>query len=299
MSDEMRPVPFGELIERIFEEYAAAGSIFELPRESWYRKADARSYSIFGESCETPLGPAAGPHSQLAQNIVAAYLSGGRFIELKTVQILESLQIEKPCIDAADEGYNTEWSTELSLDAAWEEYAKAWILLHLIEFLFDLKATSASRSFAFNMSVGYDLEGIRSDPMQRFISRMKDSSSEPDFSRWISEALAKVPALLPSAGLEDKSGELDALETTISREMCTQVTLSTMHGCPPDEIEAICDHMLTRQGLDTYVKLNPTLLGFDTVCSILGDLGFTYVALDRAGFEHDLCYDDAIALIDR
>ena len=28
---------------------------------------------------ETPCGPAAGPHTQLAQNIVAAYLTGSRF----------------------------------------------------------------------------------------------------------------------------------------------------------------------------------------------------------------------------
>ena len=60
---------------------------------------------------ETPCGPAAGPHTQLAQNIIAAYLTGSRF-EVKTVQILdgEDLPVSKPCI-AADECYNVEWST--------------------------------------------------------------------------------------------------------------------------------------------------------------------------------------------
>ena len=102
-------------LARIFEEYSAAESIFELRAANWYRKNDHRSYTIFGKVCETPVGPAAGPHSQLAQNIVASYLAGGRFIELKTVQKLESLRIEKPCIDVPDEGYNTEWSTEKQL----------------------------------------------------------------------------------------------------------------------------------------------------------------------------------------
>ena len=38
------------------------------------------------------------------------------FIELKTVQILDRLELEKPCIDAEDECFNTEWSTEFTLD---------------------------------------------------------------------------------------------------------------------------------------------------------------------------------------
>lgn len=56
------------------------------------------------------MGPAAGPNTQLAQNIVV-FLADWRFIELKTVQIMDRLEIEKPCIDAEDECYNTEWST--------------------------------------------------------------------------------------------------------------------------------------------------------------------------------------------
>ncbi|WP_230978083.1 hypothetical protein [Treponema vincentii] len=44
---------------------------------------------LFGQRFENPLGPAAGPHTQLAQNIVAAYAAGCRFFELKTVQKLD------------------------------------------------------------------------------------------------------------------------------------------------------------------------------------------------------------------
>ena len=64
------------------------------------------------------VGPAAGPNTQLAQNILSAYLCGFRFIELKTVQTLDGEDLAKliprPCINAQDEGYNCEWSTELT-----------------------------------------------------------------------------------------------------------------------------------------------------------------------------------------
>ncbi len=299
MGDRMRVLPFGQLVERIFQEYSAERSIFGLHESRWYRKADSRTVQLFGEPCETALGPAAGPHTQLAQNIVSAYLTGSRFIELKTVQILDALEIEKPCIDAGDEGYNTEWSTELSLQQAWEEYAKGWILLHLVEELWDLRASGNTRGFMFNMSVGYDLAGIRNPRVQEFIDRMIDSSPEPRFQAWLQEADVRPAALLAGTGLEHKAPELSRLGERISGRICTSVTLSTMHGCPPNEIESICRHLLEERGLDTYVKLNPTLLGFDTVRTILNRLGYDYVTLDPDGFEHDLQYDSAITVLTR
>lgn len=38
--------------------------------------ANGKSLPIFGERIETPFGPAAGPNSQLAQNIIASYFAG-------------------------------------------------------------------------------------------------------------------------------------------------------------------------------------------------------------------------------
>lgn len=297
MGDKMRLLPFEELLERVFEEYRTQRSIFDLPEGSWYRKADKRTLEVCGERCETVLGPAAGPHTQLASNVLSSYLTGSRFIELKTVQILDALEIDKPCIDAGDEGYNTEWSTELALDEAWVEYARAWILLHLIEKLFDLKVSSEERSFIFNMSVGYDLKGIKTEPMQQYLARMKDSSTEARFGEMIEIVRNKVPAMLTGTGLEGKASELAGFD--VSPHICRSVTLSTMHGCPPDEIEAICSYMLTDQKLDTYVKLNPTLLGYDTVKEILNGLGYTYVELNREGFEHDLQYPQALEILTR
>jgi len=65
---------------------------------------------VHGHTAATPLGPAAGPHTQLAQNIVLSYLVGCRIFELKTVQILDELVIPRPCIDMRTVGFNVEWS---------------------------------------------------------------------------------------------------------------------------------------------------------------------------------------------
>ena len=235
---------------------------------------------------EPLLGPAAGPHTQLAQNILCAYLAGARAIELKTVQKLDSLEIDKPCIDAADEGYNVEWSTELSLDAAYDEYLKAWFLLHAAEALIT-ETPPSPPSFSFTMSVGYDLEGIRLEKMDRFIGRLIDSSGEPLFDRYRRETaeLAARPGLFAGTPWEHLATLLGEVAGTVSPRLSSSVTLSTMHGCPPGEIESICRYLLEEKRLDTLVKLNPTLLGYERVRGILDGLGYGYVQLDRHGFE--------------
>ena len=71
-----------------------------------------------------------------------------------------------------------------------------------------------------------------------------------------------------------------------------------MHGCPPDEIEAIARHLLVDRGLHTTVKLNPTLLGRDRVLEILHDrLGYHDIRIADAVFHHDLQYGRAVRLI--
>ena len=72
-----------------------------------------------------------------------------------------------------------------------------------------------------------------------------------------------------------------------------------MHGCPPKEIEAICSYLLTEKKLDTFVKLNPTLLGYDTVRMILDSLGYDYIVLNRDSFSNDLQLSDAKAMLRR
>ncbi|TKB51854.1 putative selenate reductase subunit YgfK [Ferrimonas aestuarii] len=302
MSDLMRPLPFTELLNRIFEEYQQNRSIFGIPEAQFYKKQDDRSISVFGERCETPLGPAAGPHTQLSQNIVTSWLAGGRFMELKTVQKMDTLEIEKPCIDAEDECFNTEWSTEYTLPKAFDEYVKAWIALYLMEEIFDPRFEGEAKSFIFNMSVGYDLAGIKTVPMQTFIDSMMDASEHPVFKTHIEELREYVSntAYLERLELdEDCIKRLQRLPDLIPSRLVEGVTLSTMHGCPPHEIEAICRYMLEEKGINTFVKLNPTLLGYHKVREILDNAGFDYIGLSEESFSHDLQLADAKAMLHR
>ena len=299
MSDKMNFISFSELLKRIRDEWSSDRAIFGIPENNIFKKSNNQSIMVFGEPCATPMGPAAGPHTQLVQNIIASWLSGSRFIELKTVQKLESLEIDKPCIDARDEGYNTEWSTELSLEQAWGEYAKAWILLHLFREIF--KADDTPDSFVFNMSVGYDLDGIKTQPMQKYLDRMMDSSREPLFEEWLEEAGAVLEdqAFMNAFGRSADPAAAAGFAALVPGRICSSVTLSTMHGCPPAEIETICRYMLTERNLHTYVKLNPTLLGFDWVRKTMDELGFSDLVLNKESFEHDLQYKDALGILNR
>ena len=133
----------------------------------------ATAYEVFGQSLDTPFGPAAGPHSQMAQNIIAAWLCGARYIELKTVQTLDELDVSKPCIDMEDEGYNVEWSQELKVHESFEEYLRAWVLIHALHHKLGYPGDSPA---LFNLSVGYDLAGIRQPNMQWFLDNIADCS---------------------------------------------------------------------------------------------------------------------------
>jgi putative selenate reductase len=282
MSDQMHTLPFDVLLDWILGEYRASRSIFGIPESQFFlpEGEPACATRLHGSHLATPIGPAAGPHTQLAQNILSAWLCGGRFIELKTVQVMDELEIPRPCIDVADEGYNVEWSQELRLTESVSEYIKAWALVHVLRRLLGLDARTRFGT-VFNMSVGYNLEGILSSPMQAFMDRLECASEE--LSR-IRGALGRHPNF---AGIE------------IPDRITNSVTLSTMHGCPPDEIEKIARYLLEERGLHTTVKLNPTLLGRERVLSILHDrLGFTAIDIPDAVFEHDLQYERAVALIE-
>lgn len=186
MGDIMRPIPFEELLTRIFDEYQQQRSIFGIPEQQFYSPVKGKTVSVFGETCATPVGPAAGPHTQLAQNIVTSWLTGGRFIELKTVQILDRLELEKPCIDAEDECFNTEWSTEFTLLKAWDEYLKAWFALHLLEAMF--QPSDSGKSFLNSVSqfficYGHDCAGQQHEK-RRFSRRVNHVVASRRLLRW-------------------------------------------------------------------------------------------------------------------
>ena len=61
---------------------------------------------------------------------------------------------------------NCEWSTELTVPQAYDEYVKAWFACKLMAREFGL---GDSDGFVFNMSVGYDLAGIKSEKIDNYI----------------------------------------------------------------------------------------------------------------------------------
>ncbi len=304
MSDKMQPIPFESLTNWIISEYVSQKTIFGIPSSKFHLAKITGDEKIFGEILETPFGPAAGPHTQMTQNIICAYLVGGRFFELKTVQKMDDLKIDKPCIDAQDEGYNVEWSQELSLDESYSEYLKAWILLHVLKEI--LKLSQSERGFVFNMSVGYDLDGIKTERMNRFIEDLKDASKNELFTLYKFQLVNHLrnkstnQLLRENFSLsEEKIEEIIQKIEKISPQISNSVTLSTMHGCPPQEIEAIAKYLIQEKNLHTYIKLNPTLLGYDFVHNTLHRLGYKYITLDKSSFDHDLQYRDAIPMINR
>ncbi len=287
MSDRMVPIPFDKLMDRIMEEYHTRGTVFLVRKQ--YTNRINRCYGIFGEKMETVCGPAAGPHTQLAQNILSAYFAGARFFELKTVQTLdgEDLPVSKPCIKAEEEGYNVEWSTELRVPEAMEEYIKAWFALKLISKEFGIGDPDG---FIFNMSVGYDLDGIKSEKLDRFIEGLKNAGSTEIWKECKRVALSRLP------GFHRIDEEyID----TLSDKVCTSVTLSTLHGCPPEEIEKISGYLLREKRLNTFIKCNPTLLGYEYARKTLDSTGFEYMDFDEHHFRNDLQYEDAVPMIER
>ena len=284
MSEKMYPIPFRSLMRWIVQEYAADGTIFGVHKA--YR-ASGKTLPIFGEKIETPFGPAAGPNSQLAQNLIAAYFAGARFFEVKTVQKMDGKElaacVPRPCILAMDEGYNQEWSTELTVPQAQDEYIKAWCALKVLSKVYGFGDPDG---FVFNMSVGYDLEGIKGEKVNTYIDNMMDASNTPQFI----ECKRVLTELFPAEG-----AYIDAISPHVSRS----VTVSTLHGCPPDEIERIASYLLTKKRLHTFVKCNPTILGYRTARSILDRMGYDYVVFDEHHFNEDLQWEDAVPMFGR
>ena len=289
MSDIMRPMPFGQLMNWALEEYRKEGSIFGVSDP--VRHTDGQALPIFDEKIEAPFGPAAGPHTQLAQNIIAAYAAGARFFELKTVQQMDGPElaacVNKPCITAEDECYNCEWSTELYVAQAFEEYVKAWVACKLLAREYGLGDPDG---FVFNMSVGYDLAGIRSGKIDAFIDGMIEAKDTEAFRACIAWARDNL----------DRFGKVDAAFIEgISSRISRSITESTLHGCPPDEIERIATYLITEKHLNTYIKLNPTLLGYEYARKRLDSLGFDYVCFDDRHFREDLQWEDAVPMLER
>jgi putative selenate reductase len=123
----------------------------------------------------------------------------------------------------------------------------------------------------YDMSVGYDLAGIRSPRVQAFVEGMLD-------------ARRVVDRLRPQIPEEYRQfRDLD-----FPRRLSDTLTLSTFHGCPSDEIERIIESLSSENRLHCIVKLNPTLLGPKEARRLLHDvLGYGELKIPDTAFERD------------
>ena len=289
MSDIMTCMPFGQLMDWVLQEKKGQDTVFGVHRP--YTADPKNDMTIFTRNLETPVGPAAGPHTQLAQNIIASYYAGARFFELKTVQKMDGAElsacVNKPCILADDEGYNCEWSTELTVPDAMGEYIKAWFILHVIAKEFGL---GAQDGFQFNISVGYDLAGIKGEKVNTFIDGMmeaKDTVIFQECRKWLLDNADKFQNFTRE--------DIEAIPSNV----CNSATISTLHGCPPQEIESIANYLLTEKHLNIFVKCNPTLLGYDFARKTMDEMGYDYMVFGDFHFRDDLQYEDAVPMLTR
>ncbi|HXY69581.1 MAG TPA: 4Fe-4S dicluster domain-containing protein, partial [Gemmatimonadales bacterium] len=200
------------------------------------------------------------------------------------VQILDELTIPRPCIDATNVGYNVEWSQELRLEQSLREYVGAAMLIEILKAAgIPDGAPAAKLETLFDMSVGYGLEGIRSDRVTGWIRSMRDATKVVDELRGrLTGPLAKWRDLPFPSRISDA------------------ITLSTFHGCPAGEIEGIVTYLLTDLDVDVCIKLNPTLLGRAEVDHLLHDvMGYHDVQTTAEAFDKDLQFADAVAMIPR
>lgn len=276
MSDKMIPPSFEQLLKDLLKEYKESNSFLAVP----VKRRKEKAY-------ESKIGPAAGPHTQLAGNMIAAYGAGASHFELKTVQILEgeALGIVKPCIYSAQEVYNTEWSTELTVSKAQDEYIKAYLLLKVLIQEFGLGDIDG---FHFIMSVGYDLAGIQSEKIDSFIENLKNASETKEWKKDINYLLQNLH-LFEHITKE----EIEAISPVIS----STIALSTMHGCKSEEIKAIASYLIEEKKLNTYVKMNPTLLGKEEIQSILQQMGYQHIQVEDKTFEDDIKFETAVQML--
>ena len=285
----LTPLSLTTLLGRIDHEWSTRKKIFDLPSARIWKPDPGLDlgFDFLGRRCASPIGPAAGPHSQLASNIVLSWLGGSRLFELKTVQILDELEIARPCIDMETIGYNIEWSQELKIAQSLTEYVKSAMLIDILgkwEPIAEHLGPDPG-PHVFDMSVGYDLAGISSPEVGVFLKGMRNAAAE-------------IEKLRPEIGAAAGGAFASLADLPFATEISNSLTLSTFHGCPPDEIEAITKYLIDDHDLDVIVKLNPTLLGYDQVADVInGQLGYTDVSVKESAFEQDLQFERGIALI--
>jgi putative selenate reductase len=288
--------PFADMIQRMRLEFRNQQAMFDLPARKWYvpsPEAGAPDLSVrfHDRVAGNASGPASGPQTQMAQNMVLSWLAGGRIMELKTVQVNDELKISRPCIDAANVGYNVEWSQELRVADSLDQYVQGAMLIHMLRQVpavfghpfGEVSLAGVSGEPIYDMSIGYDLAGIQTPKVVNFIRGMIDARES------VARLRDEIPRWL---------GPIRDLD--YPTDLSSSITLSTFHGCPAEEIERICEFLLTELEVHTIVKMNPPMLGKERLERLLYDvMGYTDLRVNEKAYTSGLQFDESIAICGR
>ena len=147
----------------------------------------------------------------------------------------------------------------------------------------DVSMAGISGEPIYDMSIGYDLAGIQTPKVVDFIRGLIDARESVERLR------DQIPRWL---------GPLRELDypTALSRS----ITLSTFHGCPAEEIERICEFLLTELNVHVIVKMNPPMLGKERLEHLLYDvMGYTELRVNEKAYTSGLQFDESLAICSR
>lgn len=266
MTKTLRPIPIHRLLEHVAREMEMSSTVFSVP--PGYRGTGRGETLPFGR-LELPLGVAPGPHSQMAQNLICAYVAGARAFGLTTVSLDEP---DEPgaYIQAPGQCRRRVRGGSLGLEEMTGEFIKGSFAIQLLARELGLGDPGG---MIFAMGVPGDRATLESPRMTAFFDAMADASTTPLWD----ECRRGAGLAIRRFNNVDKSC-LTELDPHISR-----MAILDWPGSGETLSEA-AEYLLEKRGLHTYIKLTPAALGFAAVKAALDAQGVETAGLDEGAF---------------
>src|SRR5262249_36598599 len=173
---------FAACTERAFLEWERRRTIFDLPAAAFYRPRAGigLATTAYGQRAANPLGPASGPHTQLAPSIVRAWLSGARVFELKTVHPVERTSTPQRSIDVGSLALHIESAHELPIDVALAQFVGGSMLIEMLEESGVLEPSPGERTIGagdlvFDLSASADRHSLENSRFVGFVRGCQDT----------------------------------------------------------------------------------------------------------------------------
>jgi len=271
------------VVGRAFREWERRRTLFDLPAAAFYRPRpgiDLRS-KVWGQPAANPLGPAPGPHTQMAANIVTAYLAGARVFEWKSIRVSPRASAGRPSLEVGDAARFLDSGQDLGLEDMRREFVGASMLIDLLRETGVLDRATGGDTFAaadcvFDLSLQGDRRGLENPRLVAFVRACQDARGV------VEELRARIPADLgiPAA-------------VAFRTEIIRSATLLPPPRTSPADVEALATYVVRDLGLDVAIKLRPAALGFERCTLLLQEsLGREAPALRREAFDGEPTLED-------